>query len=156
MVGNSHSEVSLALPAFVWDTCEIAINQAQFLIEDGQFEDKDAAFADACSDQDLYQWEWEALLEALSEKLCEINSTGRWLAEVNNFGWRKQHGWKEFEADDAKTFLRQILPNTDCTFRIFIDPSKLISIQNFHHDSNCGSEWYYIKAATADSQAEAA
>lgn len=155
-MSTSTNESSESLPAFVWDTHDIAKGQAQYLVESGQFENEDAAFNDACADQDLYQWQWEDLLDSLSEKLKEINPTGRWHAEVKNFGWRGQNGWNEFDAGDAKTFLRKILPATECTFRIFIDPDNTLRIQNFHHDSPCGNEWYYIKAATEVEQAIAA
>lgn len=155
-MSTSTNESSESSPAFVWDTYDIAKCQAQYLVESGQFENDDAAFNDACADSDLYQWQWEDLLDSLGEKLKEINPTGRWHAEVKNFGWRSQNGWNEFDADDAKTFLHKILPNTDCTFRIFIDPDKTLRLQNFHHDSPCGNEWYYIKAATEEEQAEAA
>lgn len=48
------------------------------------------------------------------------------------------------EADNGKSFLSHILPNTECMFRVFIDDDKTIRIQNFHHDSPTGNEWYTI------------
>lgn len=83
-------------------------------------------------------------MECLSDKLQELNSSGYWYCEVNNYGWRNQNGWTRFEADNGKSFLSHILPNTECMFRVFIDDDKTIRIQNFHHDSPTGNEWYTI------------
>ena len=130
-------------PDFVWDTYEITKNQADFLIESGECDEEDEAFNQARQDSDLITFERERLTEALTEKLQEINPDGYWHAEVSNFGWRNQDGHKQFIADDGQTFLREVLPETDCTFRIyFVD--KEIRIQNFHHDSPVGNEWYTI------------
>ena len=76
-----------------------------------------------------------------------INQGNVWHGEVKNFGWRKTSGIKDFEADTAQAFLSAILPQTDCTFQLYIDeshPFKEIRIQNFHHDSPMGNEWYTI------------
>jgi len=131
-------------PYLIWDTYEILNNQAKFLIENGDAVNDDEALSKASDDHDLFSFEWDDLLECLSDKLQEINSTGYWYCEVNNFGWRNQSGWSRFEADNAKVFLSNILPNTECTFRIFIDDDNTIRIQNFHHDSPTGNEWYTV------------
>lgn len=93
------------------------------------------------------QDEWDFLTEALSEILNKINPSGYWKANVENFGWRNLNGNKRFYADKGSEFLREILPKTDCTFRIFeYEEGELkgLKIQNFHHDSPMGNEWYYI------------
>lgn len=132
-------------PVLAWDTYAIATNQAKYLLENGEAKDEDEAFHLACADTDLLHCEWESLTGALTEWLDEINPGGEWwYAEVRNFGWRAQNGWKEFRAREGREFLREILPNTDCTFKVFIDPDKTVRIQNFHHDSPVGNEWYYI------------
>lgn len=145
-------------PYLVWDTYEIVAYQARYLVESGAAKDEDEAFARACNDQDLMDWEWESLLQVLTDKLHDINPRGYWHAEVENFGWRRLSGYSDFRADDGKTFLQEILPNTDCTFKIFLEAGNTVKIQNFHHDSPTGNEWYTIRPAGDEEewQAEAA
>ena len=74
-----------------------------------------------------------------------------WYAEVANFGWRSQNGSKVFKASNGTELLSEVLPNTDCTFYIHRSKDKrsnVIKIQNFHHDSPVGNEWYTIRPAT--------
>ncbi|MBU2571578.1 MAG: hypothetical protein KJ725_16440 [Gammaproteobacteria bacterium] len=108
MTHQIQTESNESLPFLVWDTCDIAIQQAKFLVENGEADDEDEAFHIACEDQDLL----------------------------------------DFEADDGKTFLANILPKTDCTFKVFLE-QNIIRIQNFHHDSPTGNEWYTVRPAKA-------
>jgi hypothetical protein len=142
-------------PFLVWDTCEIAKQQTLYLVETGEAADEDEGFTQACADSDLYTFEWEDLIGYLTETLKEINPNGFWHAEVTNFGWRNQCGYSDFEATDGKTFLNKILPNTDCTFNVFLDTDQAIRIQNYHHDAPTGNEWYTIRAVTESEYAEA-
>lgn len=137
-----------SLPFLVWDTCDIAIQQAKFLVENGEADDEDEAFHIACEDQDLLEFEWESLTDCLTETLQAMNPDGHWHADVEKFGWRNLNGYKDFEADDGKTFLANILPKTDCTFNVFLE-QNIIRIQNFHHDSPTGNEWYTVRPAKA-------
>ncbi len=130
-------------PDFIWDASEISRNQAEWLVASGECDTEEAAYERLNGDQDLLQWEWDDLTHALSERLEAINPDGRWYVEVRNFGWRKQSGYKEFMAVDGKAFLREILPDTDCMFRIYFH-NREIQIQNFHHDSPTGDEWYSV------------
>ena len=91
-------------------------------------------------------FEFEYMTEYLTEILNEINPDKIWYAEVKNFGWRGSDGHKTFTAIDGKSFLQEILPKTECHFKIFRDGDNL-KIQNFHHDSPCGGEWYTIYPA---------
>lgn len=134
-------------PCLVWDTCEIAQQQAQALLETGEADDVDQAFALACADSDLFSFAWEALTERLSEILRTLNPTGYWHAEVRYFGWRCLSGTKDFIADDGGRFLDNLLPNTECTFKVFVTDDQTIRLQNFHHDAPTGNEWYSVKAA---------
>jgi hypothetical protein len=68
---------------------------------------------------------------------------GCWRAEVQNFGWRKSWGEKYIRAKNGKDLLSAILPKTDCSFKVH-NYGKGIAIQNHHHDSPTGDEWYYI------------
>ena len=139
-------------PYISWDTAEILDAQAKHLVETGEAEHEEQGWTMASEYQFLLDDEWNDLLFALTEKLNEINPEGYWHGEVENFGWRKTSGHKDFEANTAQAFLSAILPQTDCTFHLFIDEShsfKEIRIQNFHHDSPTGNEWYTIVARDA-------
>lgn len=143
-------------PFLVWDTYQIAKRQATYLVEIGEAADEDEGFSMACADSDLYTFEWEDLTDFLTETLKEINPDGYWHAEVENFGWRRQSGYSDFKTTDGRMFLNKILPNTDCTFKVFLDADQTIRIQNFHHDAPTGNEWYTIRPAVDDEFAEAA
>ena len=71
-----------------------------------------------------------------------------WSIEVNNFGWQNLNGHRISYAKTGEELLRDILPETHCTFKIFKYKSEL-RLQNFHHDSPTGNEWYYIRHLTA-------
>lgn len=127
-----------------WDTCDIARAQAEWLKETGEHEGKtdDELFQMACEDSDVYEWQWEALCDCLTELMAR-NPHGGWKAEVNNFGWRSLNGSKLFHADTGKDLLGEVLPKCDCTFKVF-RYGRGLAINNAHHDSPTGNEWYYI------------
>lgn len=145
-------------PYLVWDTHEILVAQAKYLVESGEAKNEDEGFARACKDEGLMEWEWESLLQELTDKLNEINPVGNWHADVENFGWRGLSGLLDFSADEGKAFLAKVLPDTDCTFKIYLEVDNVIKIQNFHHDSPTGNEWYTIRPVgdEEERQAEAA
>jgi len=97
------------------------------------------------NDPDLFQFHWEGLCECLTEKMQEYNPDGYWSCAAKNFGWRNLNGFKVLEAQDGQTLLKEILPKTDCTFYIHRYGYKGFAIQNYHHDSPVGNEWYYIR-----------
>ncbi len=66
-----------------------------------------------------------------------------WKEEVKNFGWRKLSGHKYFKAQEGTEFLRHVLPDTDNYFNRH-NYRRDLAIQNHHHDSHLGDEWYYI------------
>jgi len=135
-----------------WDTCDIATEQAKRLIKEGDITDEDTAFQIACEDQDLYTMEWECLVEYLTELMAGRNPGGNWECNAQNFGWRSLDGYKYFAAETGADFLSAILPKTDCTFKIFdFQNGEGFAIQNWHHDSPVGREWYYI---TSDKREE--
>ena len=100
------------------------------------------------ADQDFWQLLWDGLIEYLTEILKRKNPDGYWKAQVRNFGWRGHDGAKILKASDGASFLREILPETDCQFHVF-NYGKGLAIQNFHHDSPVGKEWYYVVPTTA-------
>ena len=101
---------------------------------------------DIYTDQDYWQMSWEDTMDALTDILKQKNRTGYWKARVRNFGWRSLDGTKSFQAESGSDFLREILPQTDCHFNVF-NYGRGLAVQNFHHDSPVGNEWYYILPA---------
>lgn len=104
--------------------------------------------------QDDCQFEWECLIGEL-DTLLEDNFSGYWWVKVENFEWQSLHGKKAFFANTGQKFLQELLPKTECHFKIYLDESVLgwatdenkkmkgLRIQNYHHDSPMGNEWYY-------------
>jgi hypothetical protein len=105
------------------------------------------------ADQDFWRLRWDDFTECLKSILNRKNPGGYWKAQVRNFGWRNLDGVKFLQAGDGASFLREILPKTDCHFYIF-NYGKGLAIQNFHHDSPVGNEWYYVVPTTARMFAE--
>ena len=134
-----------------WDISELTQQHIDFLVEEAEAGEEpitreeacERAYEDSCFIDD---W-WNDFLEDLWDNALEVINPGHWWkASVENFGWRGLDGnCPPFKADDAAMFLHRILPDCDCTFNIFIDEkTKKIRIQNFHHDSPTGNEWYFI------------
>ncbi|MBI9016288.1 MAG: hypothetical protein JEZ07_03395 [Phycisphaerae bacterium] len=92
---------------------------------------------------DDVEFEWEYLLDNLDELIKEINPDGYWFCKVKNFGWKKISGYVFLKFNTAKDLLSRVLPNTDCSFNIFKE-DNILKIQNFHHDSPTGKEWYEL------------
>lgn len=128
--------------ALTWDTCLITKDHADFLRQQDSSLTDEEAFRRACEDGDLLQYEFDALSDALTDLMTKHETTS-WVATVENFGWRALSGRKAFVARDGRELLRQVLPNTDCTFKVFEEGDHL-AIQNWHHDSPTGKEWYRI------------
>jgi hypothetical protein len=70
-----------------------------------------------------------------------------WEARVENFGWANRSGTKEFNADTGASLISSVLPDTACNFKIYEYGDDGIAIDNAHHDSPTGGEWYYIVPA---------
>jgi hypothetical protein len=86
---------------------------------------------------------WDYLTEQLTEIMDKKNEKWYWKAIVRNFGWQGRNGYKYLMAYKGDELLGKILPRTECNFRIY-NYGKGIAINNFHHDSPTGKEWYYI------------
>ena len=93
------------------------------------------------------EFEWDDLCDTLSSLIRRKNPDGYWKGRVENFGWRGVDGWSVFFAESGLTFLGSILPNTSCNFKIY-NYGKGLALQNFHHDSPWGREWYYLTPTT--------
>lgn len=96
--------------------------------------------------EDDKQFIFQDYCEELTSFMNKINRKGKWVAEVKNFGWRSLDGHKEFTAQTGLKLLQKVLPNTQCHYLIY-KVGKEIHINNFHHDSPVGKEWYYIRRA---------
>ncbi len=136
-----------------WDEFQIIQSEVNYLLENNLADNESEAWNSVSTDPDLLSSAWEFLIEELTEQLQAINPTGCWSADVVNFGWRKMNGHATFYADDAQTFLNNLLPKTDCTFKVYIEQNGILRIQNANHDSPTGDEWYTV---TADVMANAA
>ena len=89
-------------------------------------------------------YEWDEVTYLLQALINKKNPVGYWHVKVENFGWRKMSGNAYFHATDSQNLISSILPDTACNFKIH-NYGKGLALQNFHHDSPCGDEWYYIK-----------
>lgn len=129
-----------------WDECDLIEQQVTCCKEypENARKTEEEIRSEVYSDNFFLSDCWDDFLTDLDNLISEINPNGKWAGKVKNFGWRSLSGYKEFDADNGKDFLRQILPDTDCTFNIFKFKRKGFAIQNFHHDSPTGKEWYYI------------
>jgi len=148
--------VTTEAPYSSWIELDITEAQAEFLQEQAEEEDEelseDKAFEQAASDVEHFEMRWDDLLDDLTELIREINPRGDWKAEVQNFGWQHLNGEKTFEASTGQKLLREILPQTDCQFKVYRRTDKrtgreYIAINNCHHDSPYWQEWYYIYPA---------
>lgn len=93
-------------------------------------------------------FEWECFCDTLTEMMQKINPKGQWHCTVQNFGWRSLNGFKNLVATRGDQMLSGILPRTECRFRIFVEGKgfgRYFKIQNFHHDSPTGNEWYEVR-----------
>ena len=95
------------------------------------------------------EFEWTDFCENLKTYLEKKSPDGFWHAEVKNFGWDSRCGQKEFKAEDGEEFLQKILPNCECKFNIH-NYGRGLAIQNYHHDSPTGNEWYYLTPRKGD------
>lgn len=90
-----------------------------------------------------HEWEWEGVLNDV-EILMEKFKTDNWLVQVEGFGWRKASGSLYVKAKTASELIIKTLPNTENHFKIY-DRGDHFAINNSHHDSPTGSEWYYVR-----------
>jgi hypothetical protein len=94
----------------------------------------------------VFTFAWHDLCANLTQLMEDRNAPGWWYARVTNFGWRSLDGHKTFRAGSGQDLLRAILPDTDCTFHVYdYAGGRGFAINNFHHDSPAGREWYYVE-----------
>jgi len=139
-----------------WDTAEIYSRELEYMqSEDYATEQdlekpltEDEAEERLQGDSFIYDNEWDYVLECLGQYMKDINPDEKtWRCEVNGFGWRNLNGWKEFDTMNPEKFLGEILPDTPCTFHIYMPDDvqrggKMFYIKNYHHDSPMGESYY--------------
>lgn len=101
---------------------------------------------------DMYcQDEWNNLLEALTGIVQEMGIT-EWLVQGRHMGWMKRSGYKTFSASNGRELLRAVLPDTDCSFKIYIHDRHL-AMRVSHHDAPTG-ESYWLAAQPDETNGE--
>ena len=86
----------------------------------------------------------EALIDDLTDIIYRKNPLGYWRVEGHNFGWRNSNGKGYIEAKDGRRLLEKVLQTkTEWKFKVY-NYGRGIAIQNWHHDSPTGNEWYFI------------
>jgi hypothetical protein len=121
-------------PLIGWDVARIAEEQARFLLDESDFKGTaDEAMQAAWSNQDLFDRQWDDLLDSLTEWMA--NRT-QWHAEADSMGWMNRSGYKDFEAKDGQALLQAVLPRTS-EFKLkgeTEDDGELV-LRVWHHDS---------------------
>lgn len=102
-------------------------------------------------DYDGANWVYESFLEDFDNLINTVNpgSPKVWRVNMRNFGWMHEDGGGTITADNAKSLLQAILPNTDCSFKVYKE-GRGIKINNAHHDAPTGGEMYYITPFDAE------
>ena len=100
-------------------------------------------------DEEEINFSWDMFTEDLTSDLNRIFPKGEVACKVECFGWRGCDGFQEtFGFNNGHEFLNKILPDGECTFKIHERKDSTyghhLAIQNFHHDSPVGKEWYYV------------
>ena len=77
------------------------------------------------------------VVEELIQELCGTKMD----VAVENFGWANRSGFAE--GLTTKFALTEILPDTECTFSVKFNETRIV-INNAHHDKPTGGEIYVI------------
>lgn len=121
---------------------------------------KESVQRDIWEDADHWDSEWEFLIDSLREILDRKNFRNcKWRIEGSNMGWMRRSGYKYIDcaskgrisSSDAREFLREILPNTDCRFRIY-EQGRSLRIMNYHHDAPTGETYICTPCGEAEWQ----
>ena len=146
-------EANAEVFVIAWDTYDIARSLADETIEQLEHDEnrtltddeKDKIFEDVSGDSWLFEDEWNSEMEYLTEVMNRINPDGVWWAEGSNLGWRHLSGHKAFEATTGKKLMEEILPKTDCTFKVYEvameGGGSFLGIRNSHHDAPMGEHY---------------
>jgi len=140
-------------PILEWDESNIVDQEVKYRMDNKEEFDYDPNISEQAIREDIWDdsmfWHetaddyFNALTEYMRDKQ-KLYANKEWLVEVRNFGWRSSNGFKIVEAETGDMLLGGILPNCQCTTRIFNNGRGGFKIQNFHHDSPTGNEWYIV------------
>lgn len=140
---------------FTWSQYENAKSRAEELCEEHpeDYPDADAAFDDACGDEDADRFEWECLMDRMKEWL-EEHEYEVFYVEADGLGWRNLSGHARFTINpgDAATFISKVIGvGTSCAFKFFGGQGGAI-LQGtvWHHDSPTGEARRVYLASTCD------
>lgn len=91
--------------------------------------------------------------EFVFDDMCNVianlmKKTDEWYCEVHGFGWMNRDGHKVFKSVTGRSMIGAILPDTECSFKVYKYGRNGIAINNSHHDKPTGGEWYYIVPMT--------
>jgi len=143
-LAHARGGINVGKKVLWWNQAELAADSASAAVEDGVAEDEEQYIRDLSEDYFFWEESWDYMLEQLEALMHKVNpDCDSWYCEVDNFGWQSQAGFKYFSAKDGSEFLKAVLPDTDNTFNIYKTENGL-AINNFHHDSGFGKEWYYL------------
>jgi hypothetical protein len=93
-------------------------------------------------DSGVCEYEYDDITLEVSDIIRSKSKDGYWYVRVENFGWDKRSGYQYLETQIGKQFMSKILPDCECTWKMF-NYGKGLLIQNWHHDSCTGEEKYY-------------
>jgi hypothetical protein len=145
-----------------WDPCEMIDYEAEArkddweerypdsLDEDGNpcCPDDDYIRQDVNEDCDFWEWQWDDIVEDMTNLIEEINPGGLWTATGEDIGWQNLSGsMPRFEAKDGKTLLNKVLPNCDKHYWIYRRKQgevETLVIKCSHHDSPMGEMYYLV------------
>ena len=96
------------------------------------------------------EFEYDDICEAITQRIekREVIKSPEWYCEVQGFGWLSRDGHKIFKSATGRSMLGEVLPDTECSFKIYRYGRNGFAINNAHHDRPAGGEWYYIVPMT--------
>jgi len=101
---------------------------------------------DVYENSDILNFYWEDVEQYLTEILEKKNPDGYWKIDVENFGWRNLDGTAYLRLEKGVDIVHKVLPRCPCSFKVY-NYGKGLAIQNWHHDSPTGNEWYFLRLA---------
>jgi len=135
-----------------WDDCQRIDDEVKYRMSNGEPDgyvltgsaEEDAIRREVYADHDFWSSLWNDTMERLD---CLLNETFPeklgFMVEGSNMGWRHRSGHKWIKHDCDKPgqhLLKEMLPDTDCTWRLYKDIDGL-RMWNAHHDAPTGERY---------------
>lgn len=133
----------MKLELLSWDTLELAeygLGWQKEMAEDLGEDPEAITIEDIYNDPFFWQAEWENVCEELTELM---DGREYWKVSGTDMGWRKLSGQKYLSVDNGKALLAGVLPETECTWKLYKKGDGFI-VKNWHHDAPMG-ESYWIR-----------